>query len=81
VPFFPLATGSPGELEALTGPARRLGVSPSAVALAWLLRRSPVMVPIPGTRSLAHLDDNVGATGVAAQLTAEEVRALTAVEG
>jgi pyridoxine 4-dehydrogenase len=80
VPFFPLAVGFLGELEPLTRPARRLGVSTPAVALAWLLRRSPVMVPIPGTKSLAHLSDNIGATEVAAQLTDEEVRALTAVE-
>jgi len=80
VPFFPLATGFLGEPAALTRPAQRLGVATSAVALAWLLRRSPVMVPIPGTKSLEHLGDNIGATEVAAQLTDEEVRALTAVE-
>jgi pyridoxine 4-dehydrogenase len=80
VPYFPLATGFLGALEALTRPAQRLGVTTSAVALAWLLRRSPVMVPIPGTKSPAHLRDNIGATRVAAQLTGEEVRALTAVQ-
>ena len=81
VPYFPLATGALGEsVEALARPARRLGVATSAVALAWLLRRSPVMIPIPGTKSPAHLADNVGATKLAAQLTDEEVRALTAVE-
>jgi pyridoxine 4-dehydrogenase len=80
VPFWPLAFGHLGEHQALTRPAHRLGVSPSAVALAWLLRRSPVMVPIPGTKSLEHLRDNIGATAVAAQLTDDEVRALTAVE-
>jgi pyridoxine 4-dehydrogenase len=80
VPFFPLASGYLGELEALTRPAQRLGVSTSAVALAWLLRRSPVMVPIPGTKSLAHLRDNIGATAVATQLTGQEVGALTAVQ-
>jgi pyridoxine 4-dehydrogenase len=52
----------------------------SVVALAWLLRRSPVMVPIPGTKSLEHLSDNMGATEVAAQLTDDEVRAMTAIE-
>jgi pyridoxine 4-dehydrogenase len=80
VPFFPLAVGFLSELDALTRPAQRLGVSTWAVALAWLLRRSPVMVPIPGTKSLEHLGDNIGATEVAARLTAEEVRALTAFE-
>jgi pyridoxine 4-dehydrogenase len=80
VPYFPLAVGALGAPEALTRPAQRLGVSTSAVALAWLLRRSPVMIPIPGTKSLEHLGDNIGATAVAARLTGEEVRALTAVE-
>src|SRR6202034_2164362 len=80
VPFFPLAVGFLRALEALTRPAQRLGVSTSAVALSWLLRRSPVMVPIPGTKSLEHLSDNIGATEVAAQLTDDEVRALPAVE-
>jgi pyridoxine 4-dehydrogenase len=80
VPFWPLAFGYLGEHETLAGPARRLGVSAPAVALAWLLRRSPVMVPIPGTRSLAHLRDNIGAAAVAAQLTGDEVAALTAVQ-
>jgi pyridoxine 4-dehydrogenase len=80
VPYFPLAIGALGEPGALTRPARRLGVSTSAVALAWLLRRSPVMIPIPGTKSLEHLGDNIGATEAAAQLTGDEVRALTAVE-
>jgi pyridoxine 4-dehydrogenase len=80
VPYFPLAVGALGEPEALARPARRLGVSASAVALAWLLRRSPVMIPIPGTKSLEHLRDNNRATEVAARLTDEEVRALTAVE-
>lgn len=80
VPYFPLATGALAEHEALTHPAERLGVSTTAVALAWLLRRSPVIIPIPGTRSLEHLADNLRATEVAAQLTDEEVRTLTAVE-
>jgi len=80
VPYFPLAVGALGEPGALTQPAQRLGVSTPAVALAWLLRRSPVMIPIPGTRSLEHLADNIGASKVAARLTGEEVRALTAVE-
>jgi aryl-alcohol dehydrogenase-like predicted oxidoreductase len=78
--YGPRTVGALGESGALTRPARRLGVVTSAVALAWLLRRSPVMIPIPGTRSLEHLADNIGATEVAAQLTDEEVRALTAVE-
>ncbi|WP_040801272.1 aldo/keto reductase [Nocardia higoensis] len=80
VPYFPLATGALGEPDQLTRPARRLGVSTSAVALAWLLRRSPVIIPIPGTKSLRHLADNISASEVAALLTDDEVRALTALE-
>jgi aryl-alcohol dehydrogenase-like predicted oxidoreductase len=80
VPYFPLATGTLGDLSALTRPAQRLGVTVSAVAFAWLLRRSPVIVPIPGTKSLEHLADNLRAIEVAADLTDEEVDALTAVE-
>ncbi len=80
MPFFPLAVGFLGGLEVLTRPAERLDVSTSAVALAWLLRRSPVMIPIPGTKSLEHLGDNIRATEVATQLTDEEVRALAEVE-
>lgn len=79
VPFFPLATGSLGQPDALVRPAVRLGATPSTVALAWLLRRSPVIIPIPGTRSIAHLAENIHATEIAAQLTDEEVSDLTAV--
>ncbi|GAA3722966.1 aldo/keto reductase [Gordonia hankookensis] len=80
VPYFPLATGALGGLPALTRPAQRLGVSASAVALGWLLRRSPVIIPIPGTRSLDHLADNLRAIDVAAALTDEEINTLTSVE-
>ncbi|UYM05856.1 aldo/keto reductase [Solicola gregarius] len=80
VPYFPLATGMLGDPAALTRPARRLGVSTSAVALGWLLRRSPVIIPIPGTKSLEHLADNLRAIEVAAALTDEEVSDLTSVE-
>lgn len=80
VPYFPLATGGLIELDALHAPARRLGVPESTVALAWLLRRSPVIVPIPGTKSIAHLEHNLQAAAIAAELTDTEVHALTAVE-
>jgi pyridoxine 4-dehydrogenase len=80
VPYFPLATGALGEPEALTRPAQRLGVPTSTVALAWLLRRSPVTIPIPGTKSLEHLAANIRATEIATQLTDEEIRVLTGVE-
>jgi aryl-alcohol dehydrogenase-like predicted oxidoreductase/AcrR family transcriptional regulator len=80
VPYWPLAYGLLGDLAPLTEPAERLGVPASTVALAWLLRRSPVMIPIPGTKSLAHLADNLRAPDVAARLTEDEVRTLAMVE-
>ncbi|MEU8200329.1 aldo/keto reductase [Streptosporangium sp. NPDC049046] len=76
IPWFPLATG---RLAAEGGPlaaaAREHGATPSQLALAWLLRRSPVMLPIPGTSTVAHLEDNVAAAAV--RLTDEEFNALT----
>ncbi|MFE6525801.1 aldo/keto reductase [Streptomyces sp. NPDC057794] len=65
LPWFPLATG---QLARPGGPlarmASRLGVTPSQAALAWLLRRSPVVLPIPGTSSVEHLEDNVAAAAL-----------------
>lgn len=80
VPYFPLATGGLHDVDALRAPAERLGVPTTMIALAWLLRRSPVIVPIPGTTSLEHLRDNVGATEIALLLTDAEVQALDAIE-
>jgi pyridoxine 4-dehydrogenase len=57
VPYFPLHGGGRGVRDA----AERLGVSENAVKLAWLLQRSPVVCPIPGTRSIDHLRDNLAA--------------------
>ena len=58
VPYYPLkGDGGPEIARA----AERLGVTPNAVKLAWLLRRSPVVVPIPGTLSLGHLRENLAA--------------------
>jgi pyridoxine 4-dehydrogenase len=65
IPWFPLAAGSlarPGGL--LDEVAARLGATHGQVALAWLLRKSPVMLPIPGTGRLAHLDENVAAASL-----------------
>lgn len=66
LPFFPLAIGSlaggGGVLETV---AKRLGCTPAQLAIAWLLARSPVMLPIPGTSQIAHLEENVGAVHVA----------------
>lgn len=80
IPYFPLATGGLADLDALVRPARRLDVSSSVIALAWLLRRSPVIVPIPGTTSIAHLDDNLNTNAIAADLTDDELAALTDAE-
>src|SRR6201996_1595398 len=76
IPWFPLATGKlcePG--GPLEGIAREVGASPSQLALAWLLRRSPVMLPIPGTSSVEHLKDNLAAAGV--ELTDDQFQALS----
>jgi pyridoxine 4-dehydrogenase len=65
IPWFPLAAGklSGGE-SAVSSVAARLKATPSQVALAWLLARSPVMLPIPGTSSVEHLEENVKAAGL-----------------
>lgn len=77
IPWFPLATG---KLAEPGGPldeiARGRGATPSQLALAWLLHRSPVMLPIPGTSTVAHLEDNTAAALV--QLGDDEMKALEA---
>jgi aryl-alcohol dehydrogenase-like predicted oxidoreductase len=66
IPWFPLAAGElAGPGSALSNIAERLDASPSQVALAWLLKRSPVMLPIPGTGNPDHLAQNVAAVGIA----------------
>ncbi|WP_223067217.1 aldo/keto reductase [Paenibacillus caui] len=76
IPWFPLATGalakSGGPLDEISG---RLGLKPSQLALAWLLKRSPVMLPIPGTSKVAHLEENIAAAGI--ELTGEDFAALS----
>jgi aryl-alcohol dehydrogenase-like predicted oxidoreductase len=81
VPYYPLADGRFGNLPQVTRPAARLGVSPATLILAWLLRRSPAMIPIPGTKSTGHLRDNFAALEAAPQLTGEEVDAITSLAG
>ncbi|SEN35239.1 Predicted oxidoreductase [Duganella sp. CF517] len=61
VPFFPLGGFSPLQSDALSAAAAALGAQPMQVALAWLLQRSPNILVIPGTSSVAHLRDNVAA--------------------
>jgi aryl-alcohol dehydrogenase-like predicted oxidoreductase len=77
IPWYPLANGKlakPGLI--LDEVARSHNATPSQVALAWLLARSPVMLPIPGTSKVAHLEENVAAADIA--LSAEEFAALDA---
>ncbi|WP_433602219.1 aldo/keto reductase [Nocardia sp. CA-135953] len=77
IPWFPMATGDlarpGGPLDSLV----REDASPSQLALAWLLRRSPVILPIPGTSSVAHLEENTAAATIT--LTDDEFAALSAV--
>src|SRR5882757_482219 len=62
IPWFPLATGDLAKPHgALTRIAGQLGAQPAQVALAWLLKRSPVMLPIPGTSKVKHLEENTAA--------------------
>ncbi|WP_215747562.1 aldo/keto reductase [Gluconobacter sp. P1C6_b] len=77
IPWFPLAAGDlakPGSILDLM--ARKYEAHPSQIALAWILKRSPVMLPIPGTSKVAHLEQNVAATGIA--LSNEDFMALDA---
>lgn len=77
IPWFPLLTGKLAEAGgALAAAAARHGAPPAQVALAWLLARSPVMLPIPGTSRVAHLEENVAAAAL--RLDAAEVEALAA---
>ncbi|XVQ90108.1 aldo/keto reductase family oxidoreductase [Microbispora siamensis] len=74
VPFFPLGGFSPLQSEALSTVAARLDATPMSVALAWLLQRSPNILLIPGTSSVAHLRENVA--GARLSLSAEELAEL-----
>jgi len=65
VPFFPLGGFSPLQSSALSAVAARLAATPMSVALAWLLRRSPNILLIPGTSSAAHLRENAAGAGLA----------------
>lgn len=71
IPWFPLAAGElTREGSALDAIARSHGATPSQIAVAWLLQRSPVIIPIPGTSKVAHLEENMKAGGI--ELTPEE---------
>jgi aryl-alcohol dehydrogenase-like predicted oxidoreductase len=65
IPWFPLASGNLSKQGSLLdGIAKRLDAVPSQIALAWILRRSPIVLPIPGTSKLSHLEENVAAATV-----------------
>jgi pyridoxine 4-dehydrogenase len=78
LPWFPIATGQlaepGGPLDEIGG---RTGATPAQLALAWLLHTSPVVLPIPGTKTLAHLEDNVAAAEV--ELTDDQLAELDAI--
>ena len=80
IPWFPLASGS---LSRPGGPVDEIAsnhdATPGQIALAWLLRRSPVMLPIPGTSSVDHLEENVAAVSI--KLTDDEYAELSEVSG
>ena len=75
IPWFPLNAGELArEGSALDAIARKHKASPGQIALAWLFKRSPVMLPIPGTGKVAHLEENVGAAAI--KLTDDEFATL-----
>jgi aryl-alcohol dehydrogenase-like predicted oxidoreductase len=77
IPWFPMATG---RLARPGGPLQRIAdehaATPAQIALAWLLQRSPVLLPIPGTSTVAHLEENVGAALI--ELTPDQIQQLGA---
>jgi pyridoxine 4-dehydrogenase len=75
IPWYPLAAGNLAKQgSVLDGIARRHHAAPSQIALAWLLKRSPVMLPIPGTSKVSHLEENVAAVTI--DLSAEDFASL-----
>ena len=79
VPYFPLGGFSPLQSDTLSNVAARLETTPMAVALAWLLRRSPNILLIPGTSSVQHLRENVAGAGL--QLPADALQELNGIAG
>ncbi|GAA2617276.1 aldo/keto reductase [Actinomadura fulvescens] len=78
IPFFPVAMGEhAGPDGPVAAVAKEIGATPAQTALAWLLRRSPAVLPIPGTTSIAHLEENVAAGGV--ELSDEQFERLSAL--
>jgi pyridoxine 4-dehydrogenase len=75
IPWTPVARGNLAKARMLREVAARLGVTPQQLALRWLLHRSPVLLPIPGTLSIAHLEENLAAANVT--LTDEDAQRLS----
>jgi pyridoxine 4-dehydrogenase len=76
IPWFPLGAGKVAG-EVLNRVAKAHGASPTQIAIAWLLRRSPIMLPIPGTSSVEHLEQNVAAASL--RLSEQELEELSEV--
>lgn len=74
LPWYPLGDGAALRTSRIKSLAKEKGATPAQIAIAWLLARSPVMLPIPGTSSIAHLEENLGAAKL--RLTAEELKRL-----
>ncbi len=74
IPWYPLGAGRALRSAQVKRVAARLAATPAQVALAWLLARSPVMLPIPGTGSIAHLEENAAAASL--KLSAEDLAEL-----
>jgi pyridoxine 4-dehydrogenase len=78
IPWFPIATGDLAKPDSpVAAVAEELDATPSQVALAWLLQKSPVILPIPGTKSVEHLTENMGAAQLT--LSADEMARLDAI--
>jgi pyridoxine 4-dehydrogenase len=78
IPWFPIATGDLAKADSpVAAVAKELDATPSQVALAWLLQKSPVILPIPGTKSIEHLTENMGAAQLT--LSADDMAKLDAL--
>src|SRR5712691_619381 len=74
LPWYPLGDGAVLRIQKLKALAKKLRATPAQVGIAWLLAKSPVMLPIPGTSSIAHLEENVGAAAL--KLSADDLSLL-----
>ena len=74
IPWYPLAAGNLSKNGSMDAIAKTHDATPSQIALAWLLKRSPVLLPIPGTSKVAHLEENIAAVDI--QLSDDEFATL-----